>query len=305
MRRNASSDSSTTTTTTTNNTNGNNNNGIINYEFVSFDTSNVPPPLGILKDSSTTSQQSHTMSHQSSLSPTSSASMASIISMESAARTKHGGPLVAFSSSLHSNMMMTTSSMTPSPSGSMSISLASLQHHFGQSHPLNVGSVPTRTLHPSSSITPVAPNSGVFTGTSGPSSSSSSQQPIYFSSTTSEPGAYHHIRRAPNAIRHFGGSGERFCLPKPRIYRVLYPYSPQQLDELELQYGDLLTVTIQCDDGWFLGRSTLSGKFGTFPGNYVEPVWFNIELFSVLLNIYFRELYINWIVSSQYFSCNY
>ncbi|KAJ6222018.1 hypothetical protein RDWZM_000563 [Blomia tropicalis] len=232
----------------------------------------IKQPVGILKDSSTTSQQSHTMSHQSSLSPTSSASMASIISMESAARTKHGGPLVAFSSSLHSNMMMTTSSMTPSPSGSMSISLASLQHHFGQSHPSNVGSVPTRTLHPSSSITPVAPNSGVFTGTSGPSSSSSSQQPIYFSSTTSEPGAYHHIRRAPNAIRHFGGSGERFCLPKPRIYRVLYPYSPQQLDELELQYGDLLTVTIQCDDGWFLGRSTLSGKFGTFPGNYVEPV---------------------------------
>lgn len=112
---------------------------------------------------------------------------------------------------------------------------------------------------------------------------------IYFSSTTSEPAqasnsggggggggstfpGSHYIRRAPDAIRHLGGSAERFCLPKPRIYRVLYPYKPQQVDELELQYGDLLTVTIQCDDGWFLGRSTLSGKFGTFPGNYVEPV---------------------------------
>ena len=111
-----------------------------------------------------------------------------------------------------------------------------------------------------------------------PSANSSVSNMIYFSSTTSEPGTSstlsgsHYIRRAPDAIRHLGGSAERFCLPKPRIYRVLYPYKPQQIDELELQYGDLLTVTIQCDDGWFLGRSTLTGKFGTFPGNYVEPV---------------------------------
>nr|XP_027198158.1 ras guanine nucleotide exchange factor R-like isoform X4 [Dermatophagoides pteronyssinus] len=125
---------------------------------------------------------------------------------------------------------------------------------------------------------------------------------IYFSSTRSEPsgstisnstgvgGGYevggnsggssnysstsnimHQIRRAPDASRSQPGANvERFCLPKPKIYRVLYPYQPQQPDELELQYGDLLTVTIKCDDGWFLGRSTLTGKFGTFPGNYVE-----------------------------------
>ncbi|XP_075675825.1 uncharacterized protein LOC113792394 isoform X3 [Dermatophagoides pteronyssinus] len=81
----------------------------------------------------------------------------------------------------------------------------------------------------------------------------------------------HQIRRAPDASRSQPGANvERFCLPKPKIYRVLYPYQPQQPDELELQYGDLLTVTIKCDDGWFLGRSTLTGKFGTFPGNYVE-----------------------------------
>lgn len=105
---------------------------------------------------------------------------------------------------------------------------------------------------------------------------------IYFSSTASEPIVgttrtalpyQHKIRRAPDASRsHPNANVERFCLPKPKIYRVLYPYKPQQPDELELQYGDLLAVTIQCDDGWFLGRSTLTGKFGTFPGNYVEPV---------------------------------
>lgn len=126
-----------------------------------------------------------------------------------------------------------------------------------------------------------------LTGDSSSTTGGGSQ--IYFSSTRSEPagsttsgsgggGGYstsnlmHQIRRAPDASRSQPGTNvERFCLPKPKIYRVLYPYQPQQPDELELQYGDLLTVTIQCDDGWFLGRSTLTGKFGTFPGNYVEP----------------------------------
>jgi len=59
---------------------------------------------------------------------------------------------------------------------------------------------------------------------------------------------------------------------KPKLYKVLYPYKPQQMDELELQQGDLLTVTMHCDDGWFVGRSTISGHFGTFPGNYVEQL---------------------------------
>jgi sorbin and SH3 domain-containing protein 1 len=59
---------------------------------------------------------------------------------------------------------------------------------------------------------------------------------------------------------------------KPKLYKVLYPYKPRQIDELELQQGDLLTVTISCDDGWLVGRSTISGKYGTFPGNYVEEL---------------------------------
>jgi hypothetical protein len=26
-----------------------------------------------------------------------------------------------------------------------------------------------------------------------------------------------------------------------------------------------------CEDGWFIGLSSRSGKFGSFPGNYVRP----------------------------------
>jgi hypothetical protein len=57
-----------------------------------------------------------------------------------------------------------------------------------------------------------------------------------------------------------------------KLFRVIYPYKPQQSDELQLTVGDILTVTMQCDDGWFVGHSTLSGSYGTFPGNYVQPI---------------------------------
>ncbi|XP_025066171.1 vinexin isoform X2 [Alligator sinensis] len=55
-------------------------------------------------------------------------------------------------------------------------------------------------------------------------------------------------------------------------YRALYQYKPQNEDELELREGDQVDVMQQCDDGWFVGVSRRTQKFGTFPGNYVAPV---------------------------------
>ncbi|KAH0623128.1 hypothetical protein JD844_031112 [Phrynosoma platyrhinos] len=58
----------------------------------------------------------------------------------------------------------------------------------------------------------------------------------------------------------------------PRKYLALYQYRPQNEDELELHEGDRVDVMQQCDDGWFVGVSRRTQKFGTFPGNYVAPV---------------------------------
>ncbi|XP_047406450.1 vinexin isoform X2 [Sciurus carolinensis] len=55
-------------------------------------------------------------------------------------------------------------------------------------------------------------------------------------------------------------------------YRAMYQYRPQNEDELELHEGDRVDVMQQCDDGWFVGVSRRTQKFGTFPGNYVAPV---------------------------------
>ncbi len=55
-------------------------------------------------------------------------------------------------------------------------------------------------------------------------------------------------------------------------YRAIYNYKPMHSDELELSEGDIIEVMEKCDDGWFVGTSNRSGKFGTFPGNYVERI---------------------------------
>jgi len=55
-------------------------------------------------------------------------------------------------------------------------------------------------------------------------------------------------------------------------YKVLFNYEPRHLDELSLEEGDIIDVVEKCDDGWFVGTSQRTNDFGTFPGNYVQPI---------------------------------
>ncbi|XP_063722722.1 uncharacterized protein LOC134850866 isoform X4 [Symsagittifera roscoffensis] len=52
-------------------------------------------------------------------------------------------------------------------------------------------------------------------------------------------------------------------------FRVMHDFSPKHADELQLMKGDVILVVEQCSDGWFAGKSTKTGQFGLFPGNYV------------------------------------
>ncbi|CDW55872.1 SH3 9 and SH3 1 domain containing protein [Trichuris trichiura] len=53
-------------------------------------------------------------------------------------------------------------------------------------------------------------------------------------------------------------------------YEAVYDYMPENPDELELKRGDIVYVVEGYDDGWFIGTSLRTGRFGTFPGNYVK-----------------------------------
>ncbi|XP_064897006.1 vinexin isoform X2 [Columba livia] len=77
---------------------------------------------------------------------------------------------------------------------------------------------------------------------------------------------------APSSVRPEPASSYNGSEIQWTPYRALYQYRPQNADELELLEGDRVDVMQQCDDGWFVGVSRRTQKFGTFPGNYVAPV---------------------------------
>ena len=52
-------------------------------------------------------------------------------------------------------------------------------------------------------------------------------------------------------------------------YKAVFSYRPENKDELELEENDTVIVVEKCDDGWFVGTCERTGKFGTFPGNFV------------------------------------
>ena len=64
----------------------------------------------------------------------------------------------------------------------------------------------------------------------------------------------------------------RLCCSVLRRFHVLFEYTPRHIDELHINAGDVVQVMEKCDDGWYVGTSERTGEFGTFPGNYVEPV---------------------------------
>ncbi|XP_041623127.1 vinexin isoform X8 [Vulpes lagopus] len=129
--------------------------------------------------------------------------------------------------------------------------------------------------HSSSPLTPHSPADPTDWG------SRTSPRRTGFSFPTQEPRAQTQGLSTPGStLSHPGDSSRPLDLGTPTTttqihwtpYRAMYQYRPQNEDELELQEGDRVDVMQQCDDGWFVGVSRRTQKFGTFPGNYVAPV---------------------------------
>ncbi|KPP77724.1 CD2-associated protein-like [Scleropages formosus] len=57
---------------------------------------------------------------------------------------------------------------------------------------------------------------------------------------------------------------------KKRQCKVLFEYTPQNEDELELKVGEIIDITEEVEEGWWSG--TLHGKFGLFPSNFVKEL---------------------------------
>jgi hypothetical protein len=65
----------------------------------------------------------------------------------------------------------------------------------------------------------------------------------------------------------------------------LYNYRPQKSDELELSSGEHFKVLEKKADGWFKGFPVLGRQqVGYFPGNYVRPVRYVFQKYSVTVS---------------------
>ncbi|XP_061449327.1 vinexin isoform X2 [Rhineura floridana] len=111
-----------------------------------------------------------------------------------------------------------------------------------------------------------------------PASSFQIQEPLQPAAPTlaSQPRAFLPLQAAALQASKSCSTGHASEAPQSNIqwtpYQALYQYRPQNEDELELHEGDRVDVMQQCDDGWFVGVSRRTQKFGTFPGNYVALV---------------------------------
>lgn len=56
----------------------------------------------------------------------------------------------------------------------------------------------------------------------------------------------------------------------PQDYRVLYDYTAQNEDELDIQEGDIITIISAGEDGWWTAE--LNGQQGFVPGSYLEKL---------------------------------
>ncbi|KAM5244061.1 sorbin and SH3 domain-containing protein 1 isoform 27-T28 [Hipposideros larvatus] len=111
------------------------------------------------------------------------------------------------------------------------------------------------------------------------------EKSVHYCSTVSHPFDFHHkvspsdnkssliISQQPQAQQRRVTPDRSQASQDLFSYQALYSYIPQNDDELELRDGDIVDVMEKCDDGWFVGTSRRTRQFGTFPGNYVKPLY--------------------------------
>ncbi|XP_057590692.1 sorbin and SH3 domain-containing protein 1 isoform X3 [Hippopotamus amphibius kiboko] len=111
------------------------------------------------------------------------------------------------------------------------------------------------------------------------------EKSVHYCSTVSHPLDFHHkvspsdnkssliISQQPQAQQRRVTPDRSQTSQDLSSYQALYSYIPQNDDELELRDGDIVDVMEKCDDGWFVGISRRTRQFGTFPGNYVKPLY--------------------------------
>ncbi|KAI8041771.1 hypothetical protein M5D96_006040 [Drosophila gunungcola] len=83
--------------------------------------------------------------------------------------------------------------------------------------------------------------------------------------------AYHGDLEKKAAMEKQRGSAEvSDSSSNSRVYRAIYDYEAQDVDEVSFREGDVIFEVESIDSGWMTGRVERTGKTGMLPANYVE-----------------------------------
>ncbi|XP_037880648.1 LIM and SH3 domain protein Lasp isoform X7 [Glossina fuscipes] len=75
---------------------------------------------------------------------------------------------------------------------------------------------------------------------------------------------------SPQAQRSNHNLQQKQSKSSVRVYRALYDYEAQDIDEVSFREGDIIFEVEAIDSGWMTGRVERTGKTGMLPANYVE-----------------------------------
>ncbi|XP_043446110.1 E3 ubiquitin-protein ligase SH3RF2 isoform X6 [Prionailurus bengalensis] len=115
-------------------------------------------------------------------------------------------------------------------------------------------------------------------------------------SSVGQVSTYHSIPGSPGhsaAIVNLSGSQQHLSA---NMFVALHSYSAHGPDELDLQKGEGIRVLGRYPDGWLRGVSLVTGRVGTFPNNYVIPIFRKTSSFPDSRS---PGLYATWTLSNS------
>ncbi|XP_045348607.1 E3 ubiquitin-protein ligase SH3RF2 isoform X4 [Leopardus geoffroyi] len=115
-------------------------------------------------------------------------------------------------------------------------------------------------------------------------------------SSVGQVSTYHPIPGSPGhsaAIVNLSGSQQHLSA---NMFVALHSYSAHGPDELDLQKGEGIRVLGKYPDGWLRGVSLVTGRVGTFPNNYVIPIFRKTSSFPDSRS---PGLYATWTLSNS------
>ncbi|XP_068150138.1 LIM and SH3 domain protein Lasp isoform X4 [Drosophila tropicalis] len=128
----------------------------------------------------------------------------------------------------------------------------------------------TNSVYPKriGSIQNIDPANGIYGSLSNAEQAQAQKQQQYYQQVQMMQQQEQNLRQQPSydsvqekATRH-GGS--------LRVYRAIYDYEAQDVDEVSFREGDVIFEVESIDSGWMTGRVERTGKTGMLPANYVE-----------------------------------